>query len=151
MKNISKTDRAYIAGFLDADGSIYAKIKPNKTYKYNYQITQAMVFCQSSSCDYVLKEISNVLNVGYLRYRNDGITEYVIGDKKSIIKVIKLLLPYLKHKQRQARLMIKILKINIKSKKDLITACRLVDKFGEINYSKKRIHTTEEVLNKLNK
>ncbi len=82
--------------------------------------------------------------------RNDRITEYTIGDKKSIRKTIKLILPYLKHKKVQANLMLKIIDSKIDSKKDLIRVCRMVDKFEKLNYSKKRKNRTEQVLKKLN-
>lgn len=150
MKDISETDKAYIAGFLDADGSIYAKIKPNDTYRYNYQISQSIVFYQKTDSDDILKQIASILSVGYIRLRNDGITEYTIGDKKSIRKIIKLILPYLKHKNVQANLMLKIIDSKIDSKKDLIRVCRMVDKFEKLNYSKKRKNRTEQVLKKLN-
>ena len=47
MKNISSTQKAYIAGFLDGDGSIYVRMKPNSTYKYGFQISSYIVLFQS--------------------------------------------------------------------------------------------------------
>ena len=39
-----KTFYAYLAGFLDADGSIYCRLKPNQTYKYDFQVAPLVVF-----------------------------------------------------------------------------------------------------------
>jgi len=44
---LSKEQRAYIAGFLDGDGSIYVRLKPNSTYRYRFQVSPAIVFYQS--------------------------------------------------------------------------------------------------------
>ena len=41
---LSKEEKAYIAGFLDGDGSIYVRIKPNSSYRYRFQISPAIVF-----------------------------------------------------------------------------------------------------------
>ncbi len=42
-KKISSTQKAYLAGFLDGDGSIYVRIKPNNTYKYGFQVAPYIV------------------------------------------------------------------------------------------------------------
>lgn len=38
LKTLSVIKKAYIAGFLDGDGSIYARAKPNTSYRYGFQI-----------------------------------------------------------------------------------------------------------------
>jgi hypothetical protein len=47
-KNIKEIDLAYIAGFLDADGSIISQIVKNETYKYGFIIRISIVFYQKS-------------------------------------------------------------------------------------------------------
>ncbi len=45
LKNSISTNKfAYLAGFLDRDGSIYVRMKPNKGYKFGFQISPYIVF-----------------------------------------------------------------------------------------------------------
>ncbi len=131
MNKLSSVQRAYIAGFLDADGSIYVKLTKNTTYKYQFQISPYIVFYQSLSSKKALTELQKITGIGYLRKRNDGIEEYIIGDVKSIKDFLKTIKKYLIYKINQAELMLKILKVKekIKSPQDFIDLCRLVDQF----------------------
>lgn len=144
---LSKEERAYIAGFLDGDGSIHVRLKPNSTYRYRFQVTPAIVFYQSEKESSHLEWLHKMIGRGYLRKRNDGITEYILGDVDSIRELIKNLLPYLKLKQKQARLMLEILEMKqkIKSATDFLRLAKKMDAFQKINYSKKRIQNSLEV------
>jgi len=141
---LSKQLKSYIAGFLDGDGSIYVKIKPNITYRYKFQVSPAIVFFQSEKEGNHLKWLQKTIGRGYLRKRNDGIIEYIIGDVDSIRDLSEKLLPYLRIKKRQAELMIEILKIKPKvvTALDFLNLARKIDKFQQINYSKKRIQNS---------
>lgn len=138
--NLSRCEKAYIAGFLDGDGSIYVRLKPNSTYKYYFQISPAIVFYQSEKGKQHLEWLKKLIGKGYLRKRKDKIVEYTIGDIESIKEILKNLLPYLKLKQRQAHLLLEILKLkeNLKKAEDFLKIAEKIDKFEEINYSKKR-------------
>jgi hypothetical protein len=37
-KKISTIKKAYLAGFLDGDGSIYVRLKPNQDCKFGFQV-----------------------------------------------------------------------------------------------------------------
>ena len=139
-KIISVTKRAYLAGFLDGDGSIYVRLKPNSTYKYGFQISPYIILFQSIKEIEKFKRICALINCGYMRERNDGILEYTINRREEIIKLLKLIKPYLILKQKQADLMIKILnqKLKVKNRKDFNKLAELIDKFRELNYSKRR-------------
>ncbi len=141
MLKFKLTTIAYIAGFIDGDGSIYVRLKPNNDYKYNYQISPYIILFQSSKDEKKFLKICNLLDCGYLRRRKDGILEYTIGREKEIINLIELIRPYLILKKKQADLMLKILKSKriVKSQNDFIKLVTLIDKFRELNYSKKRI------------
>ena len=43
----NKNFYAYLAGFLDGDGSIYVRAKKNDSYKYGFQIAPYIIFFQS--------------------------------------------------------------------------------------------------------
>ena len=139
---LSKEQSAYIAGFLDGDGSIYVRLKPNSSYRFYFQIAPAIVFYQSQKEMSHLEWLQKMIGRGYLRKRKDGIVEYILGDTESMKELIKNILPYLKLKQRQAKLMLEILrkKQEVNSATDFLRISKKIDLFREINYSKKRIN-----------
>jgi len=47
--NLNEIDLAYIAGFLDADGSILTKIVKNDSYIYGFTIRVSIIFYQKTS------------------------------------------------------------------------------------------------------
>lgn len=130
----------YLAGFLDADGSIYVRIKPRKGYRYGFQVSPSVVFFQSSKERRKLEKIRDFCRLGYLRDRKDGITEWVVGDRKSIQVLIKRTLPYLVFKRKQAELMLDVLERHrkVKSKEDFLDLVEKIEQFKVLNYSKKR-------------
>ena len=144
---LSELEKAYVAGFLDGDGSIHVRIKPNHDYRFRFQIAPNIVFYQSQKEMHHLQWLNRLLGAGYVRRRNDGIAELVIGDEKGLVKIIKDLLPYLKLKQRQAKLMFDILqrKRTVKNARDFLKISRLIDQFEIFNYSKIRKQNADKV------
>ncbi|HAJ44764.1 hypothetical protein A3K33_01020 [Candidatus Azambacteria bacterium RIFOXYC1_FULL_41_20] len=139
MNNLSLTQKSYLAGFLDADGSIYVQAKINKTYKYGYQIAPYIVLFQSKK-DNNFEQICKLIGAGYIRERKDGITEYIIGRIDEITEFLRIIEPYVLLKKKQVQLMKKVIEVKkkVKNKKDFEVLIKLVDKFRELNYSKKR-------------
>lgn len=136
----SLTQKAYIAGFLDGDGSIYVRLKPNADYRYGFQVAPCIAFFQSSKDRANFEEICDLIGSGYLRARNDGMLEYVIQKQQAIYSLLSDIKPFLLLKKRQANLMLLILqkKMLVKSKEDFSALMKLVDQFRELNYSKRR-------------
>ena len=153
MNKLSVAQRAYIAGFLDGDGSVYVRLKPNSTYRFHYQVAPYVVFFQAMKERHGLAKIQQMAGVGYLRERNDGIVEYTIGDMPSITALLTTIKPYLLLKRRQAELMIDILRMKklVRNATDFIKLCALIDQFKELNYSKRRTQTKTEVQKVLEK
>ncbi len=141
MLKLTQPQLAYLAGFIDGDGSIYVRLKPNDTYRYGFQVAPYIILFQSAKDEVNFKKICQMLDCGYLRKRKDGILEYTIGRKEEILALIKLIKPYLILKRRQADLLEKIFrkKALVKSAKDFSRLMDLINTFAEINYSKKRI------------
>ncbi len=87
--------------------------------------------------------------VGYLRNRNGGLSEYTIVGLKEVRKILLELEPYLILKREQARLALRIISrfdgIDEITSGFLLRIAKEVDKFGKINYSKKRVNTTAVV------
>ncbi len=140
MFKISSTQKAYLAGFIDGDGSIYVRLKPNNSYRYGFQISPYIVLFQSSKDEKIFEKVCSLINFGYLRKRKDGILEYTIGKVEDIKNLLKMIGPYLILKKKQSELMLKILekKELVKDKNDFEKLINLIDKFRDLNYSKKR-------------
>ncbi len=138
--NLSSTQRAYIAGFLDGDGSVYVRAKPNDTYRFGYQIAPAIILFQSEKSAEALKKLHSMLNLGYIRTRNDGILELTINKLGEIQEFIEITKPFSIFKRKQLELMEKIInaKQKIETEKDFKALLSLVDSYRELNYSKKR-------------
>jgi len=139
-KIFSSTISAYLAGFLDGDGSIYVRLKPNSTYRYGFQIAPYIVLFQSNQDKKKFQKICSIIDLGILRERKDGIMEYSINRTDNLKFFLKSIKPFLILKKKQAELMLKILakKEKVKNHKDFEILARLVDSFRELNYSKKR-------------
>ncbi|HCC59782.1 MAG: hypothetical protein A2402_00100 [Candidatus Staskawiczbacteria bacterium RIFOXYC1_FULL_37_43] len=139
-KLISQTKRAYLAGFLDGDGSIYVQLKPNKTYKFGFQVAPYIVLFQSQKDQKNFEKLCSMINLGYIRIRKDGILEYIIGKQENIIKFLNLVEPYVVMKKLQVALLKKIIiaKSKVENKKDFEALAKLIDTFRELNYSKNR-------------
>jgi len=66
-KLISQTKRAYLAGFLDGDGSIYVQLKPNKTYKFGFQIAPYIVLFQSQKDQKNFEHLCSIINHSFAK------------------------------------------------------------------------------------
>ncbi len=141
------TEKAYIAGFLDGDGSIHIRLKPNETYRFGFQVAPSIVFYQSSKEIHFLNDLKKLLNIGYIRERNDGIVEYIIGDTESMLYLIDSILPYLRLKKKQAKLFQEIfcIKKSINSAKEFYSMCKKIDSFEKLNFSKNRKQNSQKV------
>ncbi len=145
-----KEEISYISGFLDGDGCIMLQLVYRKDYKLGYQIRASIVFYQNSKYRFYLEWLKKKLMHGYIRNRNDGMTEYTIVGVEQVTSVLKILYPYLKLKKPQADLAMKIFKLMpVKRTRMnphlLLKLAKEVDKFANLNYSKKRTNTSLQV------
>lgn len=140
FKKISSTQKAYLAGFLDGDGSIFVRLKPNLTYKYGFQVAPYVVLFQSQKEEMNFRKICLLIDFGQIRKRNDGMLEYVINKQDAIFEFLKIVEPFVILKKKQVLLMFKILdkKKSVKNQKEFKELAELIDKFRKLNYSKKR-------------
>ncbi len=143
MSTQSATTLAYIAGFLDGDGSIYVRAKPNPAYRYGFQIAPYVVFFQSSQ-ETEFPNLMQKIGFGKMRIRKDGMYEFTIGKHEDLELFLQTILPYLQLKRLQAILMLEILafKKQVSSAKDFEILLEMIEKFRTLNYSKKRIKRT---------
>ena len=147
MKELTAEERFYLAGFLDADGSIFAQIVRGNDLKYNYRIRVSIGFYQNKRYNWFFKKLQKDLKCGSIRTKADGVSEYVITAANPVRNLLVQLKDCLVLKKRQANLVLEILekKKQLQSKSDFLEVCRLTDKVADLNYSKKRTITAKIV------
>lgn len=178
LQNLTSLELAYLAGFLDGDGSLHTKIIKRKDYKIGFQISIYLSLHQHKKHFWFLQKIHQQLGQkGSLRIRNNSMGDLIITGDSIIKDILTILYPYLQIKQPVALLILKLIKAkqylstppggieryffeeyqNIKSENpsyDLsvehayfIEVCKITDKIAELNYSKNRKWTSQEVKN----
>ena len=139
---------AYIAGFLDGDGSIFFQLVKRKDYCYGYQIRTSLAFYQKTENEEILLWLKQQFSSGYIRRRKTGISDYTIVEPSEVRRILELLQPYVCLKKEHVRLGLEILqRLSLaEDATELVSLCRLVDRFQAINYSKKRTNTSVVVI-----
>lgn len=139
IEKITNEDKAYIAGFLDGDGSLLTQIVKG-SYKYGFTIRYSIQFVQSKKNHNIMLWLKSRLSVGNIRIRKDNISEYAITGKYAVALIIKVLLPYLKIKKELGYLILKIIEedCNISSHQEFLNVCILVDSTLNFTYGKLR-------------
>lgn len=112
-----KANIAYIAGFLDGDGSIMFQIKKRKDTPRGKRIMFTICFYQDTRHEKPLFWIRKILGIGYISRRNDGMTELRINGYEQAQRILRQLYPYLKFKRAQVTYLFRAL--NILSKKKI--------------------------------
>ncbi len=138
---------AYLAGFIDGDGSINGQIVKSNDYKRKFKLQVSVTFFQKSSRRWFIDYLFNSINMGYIRERNDGMLELTIKSTKDVKLLLTLIKPFLIMKKPQANLVLEIIDLldSIKTDHDFLEVCKLIDKFMILNDSKKRTNTSKIV------
>ena len=152
MGSQSKVNSAYIAGFLDGDGSLMLQIKKRKDGKLKRRFMCTICFYQDSRHEKSLFWIRKILGIGYISKRNDGMTELRINGFKQVKEIIKKLLPFIRFKKEQAKALYRAVNLlatkesDKLSRSDLlkITDCILV--IQKSNYITKQKKTKRDIL-----
>ena len=138
-KSCSEVERAYIAGFLDADGAIMAVIERHREKRFGFRIRVALKVTQHDRK--ILDWIQRKLQVGIVRANRLGDTRQTfdlhIRDRGDAQQVLTMLFPHLRVKRRQAEIALRILDYKIESEKGLIRIARLADALSRFNVRSK--------------
>lgn len=151
MGSRSKINYAYIAGFLDGDGSLMFQIKKRKDGKSKTRFMLTICFYQDSKHEKSLFWIKKVLNIGYISKRKDGITELRINGFKQTRSILKNLIPFIKFKKIQAQAMynaanfLSCVKNKNLSKKDLRKLVNYILVIQNNNYVTKKKKTKKDL------
>lgn len=152
MGSRSKIDLAYIAGFLDGDGSLMLQVKKRKDDRAGWRFMATICFYQDSRHEIPLQWFRSVLGIGYLIQRVDGMSELRINGFEQVASILKELSPFLRFKKLQAEAMLSALAILTMKKRSVLTKADLRNLVGYVvtiqnsNYVTKRKRTRDELL-----
>jgi len=107
----SNTDLAYIAGFLDGDGSLMLQLKKRADAKKKVRFMCTICLYQDSRHAKALFWMRKIFKIGYVSQRNDGMSELRINGFKQVRDISSLLLPFIKFKRIQALALYKAARI----------------------------------------
>lgn len=143
---MSDVERAYIAGFLDGDGSIILQIVRRHDYKLGFQIRASVCFYQKRCGAAVLEWIRARIGVGSIRDRG-VMSDYTVVGFASVRSVLNLVAPYVVVKRSQVDAALRIIADaeKITQHSELLAVAMAVDRYSTLNYSKRRTVTAEQV------
>ena len=153
MGSRSKSNLAYIAGFLDGDGSVMLQVKLRSDTKRGVRFMATICLYQDTRHEKPLHWMREILQIGYISRRNDGMSELRINGFVQVRSVLGLLQPFIRFKQIQVRALMQACtlleekSINSLSKRELRKLVDLVFVIRSENY-KSRSSLTRAVLEK---
>lgn len=142
---------AYIAGFLDGDGSIMFQLKKRSDSTKGVRFMTTICFYQDTRHDKDLAWIKKILHVGYLSRRNDGMSELRINGFKDAEKILTDLKPFVRFKKVQVKLVLSACKILVKktmrnmTKTDLKKLVKIILMLQKQNYATRTKKTQEDL------
>lgn len=151
----SNVELAYIAGFLDGDGSLMLQIKKRTDGKIGFRFMPTICFYQDTRHEKTLYWIREKFLIGYISRRNDGMSELRINGYKQVAEILKKLSPYIRFKEIQSSALMRACEILSSTKFSKLSKGqlkKLVDLILVIqkeNYVTKRKKTKEELMAQL--
>jgi len=148
----SKIDLAYVAGFLDGDGSLMLQVKKRKDGALKKRFMATICFYQDTRHEKELYWIQQQFGIGYISKRNDGMTELRINGYAQVRNILKQLLPFIRFKRLQARALYSASKLLSEvpykklSEKQLRQLAALILIIQNENYATKTKKSEEELL-----
>nr|2XE0_A Chain A, I-CREI V2V3 VARIANT [Chlamydomonas reinhardtii] len=137
----------YLAGFVDGDGSIIAQINPNASSKFKHRLRLTFYVTQKTQRRWFLDKLVDEIGVGYVR-DSGSVSQYVLSEIAPLHNFLTQLQPFLKLKQKQANLVLKIIEQLPSAKASpaaFLEVCTWVDQIAALNDSATRKTTSETV------
>ena len=129
-KILSQAERAYIAGLIDGDGAIMACIERHQEKRFGFRIRLIVKVTYSRKND--ADDLCALMKMGSVR-GNRRTYDWILKNQQEIVKLLKMLIPFLRVKKRQGVIALKIAEETIESKKDLQRVARLADTLSAFN------------------
>ncbi|MBI4086851.1 LAGLIDADG family homing endonuclease [Candidatus Kaiserbacteria bacterium] len=146
-------NKAYIAGFLDGDGSLMLQVKVRDDTKRGARFMATICLYQDTRHEEPLHWIRKMLKIGYISRRSDGMSELRINGFEQVRKILTDLKPYIRFKAKQTSMLIKACRM-LESRRmselsdiELRALVTLVFAIKQENY-KSKSSLTEDVLHK---
>ena len=139
-------ESAYLAGFLDGDGSIHFQLVRQKEYKFGFYIRASLSLTQSTPDRHGLERLQVLIGGGYLRDRGTGMSDLVVTSRPLLIEVLTAVAPFVVFKRRQVQRALELLpQIQPRMRpEEFLRLAREVDAFATLNHSKtKRISAAD--------
>lgn len=143
---------AYVAGFLDGDGSLMLQIKKRSDGRIGLRFMPTICFYQDTRHEKPLLWIRDLFDIGYFSRRNDGMIELRINGYKRVAAILDELFPYIRFKKIQSQALLSACRIlsstkfSKLSKKELETLVDLILVIQNENYVTKKKKTKKEIL-----
>ncbi len=145
LSKVNSEDLAYVAGFLDGDGSVMLQLHRRKSGKDVFRVKTVICFYQDSKHLKEIEWMKELLGYGYVYTRNDHISELRIEGFQRVFEILSLLQPYLRFKREQAKLMLDLipkLQKKLVSKKETVN---WIQKMRSFNYFSSQRNILEDV------
>lgn len=152
MGSHSKIHLAYIAGFLDGDGSLMLQIKKRKDGTLKRRFMATICFYQDSRHEKYLYWIRDILGIGYISRRNDGMTELRVNGYKQVKEILQSLIPFIRFKKDQANALynatnlLMSIKLKSLSRNNLLELANYIMIIQENNYITRKKKTKQDIL-----
>lgn len=142
-KKYSEADRAYLAGFIDADGAIMAYIEPHREKKFKFRIRLEIKVTQKEQA--TLAHLCEEYGKGVI-VKNRSTYDWRIRTRSDVVSLLHLIHPYSVAKQRQVNIALQIAEGEINSKEDLLRIAKLADTLARFNVrsaNRRKNHTSK--------
>src|SRR3990167_4412242 len=133
-KRCSVAERAYLAGLIDGDGAIMALIEPMHEKRFRFRVRIELKITQKNERDLVF--LNKLLGCGSVR-KNRTTCDWLTRDQQHILRILSLVRPYSRMKQRQIAFASKIIDTPIRERRDLLRVARLADALSKFNVRSK--------------
>ena len=102
---------AYIAGFLDGDGSLMLQVKKRSDTKLGVRFMATICLYQDTRHEKPLRWVRDVFGIGYIAHRSDGMSELRINGYSTVKEILLQLQPFIQFKSKQTEALIKACEI----------------------------------------
>lgn len=146
--------RAYLAGFLDGDGSIILQLRKRDEFRFKFRPKTLVILYQNSKYVDRLHEFKRWIGAGYVYIRNDRISELRIEGHARVKEFLTKTRKYILFKNEQVDYMLEAIRLLSQKRYDVwdfLKVCELGDKISACNYSTSRKYTAEYVKSVLKK
>ena len=147
VASLSVVELAYIAGFLDGDGTVMSLVERHSEKRFGIRIRVVVEFTQHNDNIQVLRYLRAKIGGGNIHRSLRNVWKYSIKDQQLVKKLLISLLSYSVLKKRQIKLALKVLSLTLSSPQALLRAGILSDTLSGFNLRSKsrRIHGAKTV------